>query len=193
MNRYQKFLAFSALGSALLTLSACSLTPPKHMMDIQAGETFELKQAVAIKAQSARVYIQNGEITGAGFNRYEPHCRIEIRELSEQKSTIQTENFKISSVRIGEEAVAANAFSQHYAMLGFGISTAFANDSDNDSARVETMDYVHLYLQSDKQPNVLRLTCAGSLSNGDPMDEPRSHRPQRDKINQILGQIGAIR
>ncbi|MBO1927753.1 hypothetical protein J3998_09210 [Thiomicrorhabdus sp. 6S2-11] len=182
--------------AALVTISACSMSPPKFMMDVQQGESFVLQQPVTIGAGRARVYIQHGQITGSGFDRYEPHCRLETRDLNPQGRTIQPDSFTISAVRIGEEAVAAKQTKTSDFMLaatGGFIGQAMANDSDNDSNRVPTMDFVHLYLQSDKQPNVLRLTCAGSLSDGDPFDEPRSHRPEREKINKILGEIGSIK
>lgn len=189
-------IAFVGAGLAglLALFSGCSMSPPKFMMDIQQGETFELKQPLSMAGGQARIYIQHGQVTGSGFDRFEPHCRLETRDLNPQGATIQPDSFAISKVRIGEEAVANQSKHQTdriYASLLVG--QAMANDSDNDSNRVPTMDLVHLYLHSEKQPDVLRLTCAGSLSDGDPFDEPRSHRPERNKINQILGNIGQIR
>lgn len=191
-------IAFVGAGLAglLALFSGCSMSPPKFMMDIQQGETFELKQPLSIANGQARIYIQHGQVTGSGFDRYKPHCRIETRDLNPQGATIQPDSFTISKVRIGEEAVAQKTLKPSDFILatssGF-IGQAMANDSDNDSNRVPTMDLVHLYLNSEKHPDVLRLTCAGSLSDGDPFDEPRSHRPERNKINQILGNIGQIR
>ncbi|BBP47111.1 hypothetical protein THMIRHAS_24840 [Thiosulfatimonas sediminis] len=182
-----------ATASAVLLLNACSLTPPKHMMDIQQGEHFNLQQSLSIPAGSARVYIQNGQITGYGFDRFEPHCRLEVKTLREQATLIQADQFKITAVRIGEEAVAERTTQSVPQMLAnFGLQPAMASDSDKDSNRTPTMDYVHLYLQSANQPDVLRLTCAGALSDGDPFDAPRSHRPQREKIKEILGKIAQI-
>lgn len=42
------------------------------------------------------------------------------------------------------------------------------------------------------RPDVLRLTCAGRLSNGDPQDAPDSWRPDLARINAMLGSYGRI-
>ncbi|WP_130538441.1 hypothetical protein [Thiomicrorhabdus indica] len=182
---------FSGLITSLAIIglfSACSSAPPSHMMNIKQGQTFELKVPIDIPAGSAKTYIQFGKVTGRSFNQTEQHCRIEINELQNQTTTIQPEQFKISNVEIGEEQIAAKTLPAGGIQLAFvGNAMAFG-----DNQRPETMDYVHFYLDSTQQPNVLRLTCSGALSNGNPFDEPRSHRPQREQINQILGTIGQM-
>lgn len=181
-----KNLMLTAIVTAI-GLSACSATPPAHMMNIHAGEEFELKQAIQIPAGKARSYIQSGKLSGSGFNQYEPHCRLETKELQAVDTIIQPEVFTISKVEIGEEQIAGK-------IPPAGIQFAFVGNAmaSDDYQRIETMDYVHLYLKSDKQPNVYRLTCAGSLSNGDMFDAPRSYRPQREQVNTILGSVGHI-
>lgn len=179
-------------------LSSCSLTPPKSMMNVQAGETFVLKQAITFPAEKTRQFIQFGEVTGSGFNHSEQHCRIELYEMSKQAVTIQPESFIISRVQLGEEQIARTDRSMQFAANQYAaIQTDIAKDpimlAMDNYDRPETMDLVHLYLKSDKQPNVYRLTCAGALSNGDLKDAPRSYRPERADINRILGNIGMIR
>ena len=48
-------LKLAILGTALSGLfalfSGCSMSPPKFMMDVQQGETFELKQFCAVGCQ----------------------------------------------------------------------------------------------------------------------------------------------
>lgn len=191
MKTDHKFHSLWKTGIALiitgtLIAAGCSLTPPKHMMDIQKGEVFILKQALTIPAEKARVYIQFGK-AAAGFSHFEQHCRLEIKQLQDKMTVIQPDKFRISKVSIGEEQVASNRATPSIQLAFTGSALA-----SNDNQRPETMDYVHLYLRSAKQPNVLRLTCAGALSNGDPFDAPNSYRPQRQQINRILGTIGQI-
>lgn len=200
MSLTTKLLAASVIALGLL--SACDTTPPKHMMDIQAGERFILTQPLNIAANSSRSYIQNGQILdSAGFNQFRPHCRLEVRSLSEQTTIIQPDDFKIVQVKIGVEAIAGNKrpqTGQQLALLAWSNMTMFsatahaASDSDNDVGIEPTMDFVELYLSSSKQPDVFRLTCAGSLSDGDAFDAPHSYRPERQQINRILGDIGQI-
>lgn len=176
-----------AVMLAAAGLGACSSTPPTQMMNIQAGEQFELKQTIQIPAGKARSYIQFGKLSGSGFNHYDQHCRIEIKALQPSNTIIEPETFVITRVQIGEEQI-AQRLPTGGIQLAF-VGTAMASDQYQ---RPETMDFVHLYLQSDKQPNIYRLTCAGSLSNGDMFDAPRSYRPQREQIQTILGAVGTI-
>jgi hypothetical protein len=197
MIQINKGLTFLGLIS-VFALSSCALAPPKSLMDIQAGEVFVLETPLTISPNHSRSFIQFGEVTGGSFNRREPHCRIEVRNLSEQPQTIQPERFSITRVNIDEEMIALR---NQPIQLAMNDSIAPTTMTDGASAKMlvlggyersETMDLVHLYLQSKQQPNVYRLTCSGSLSNGSLADAPRSYRPQRQQIEKILGEIGHI-
>ena len=198
MIRINKILA-RLLPIGALTLSSCAVQTPISLMDIQAEEVFVLQTPITIPPNKSRSFIQFGKLTGGSFDRSEPHCRIEVRNLSELPQTIQPERFVITQVNIDEEMIAlrnqpiqlamydtinpttmTDALPQNFLALGGGYE------------RPETMDMVHLYLQSKQQPNVYRLTCSGSLSNGTMADAPRSYRPQRKKVQQILGKVGHI-
>jgi hypothetical protein len=180
------------------TLSACNTQPPKSLMDIQAGETFVLQKPMAIRANHSRSFIQNGVLTGSSFNRREPHCRLEVSRLNEQPQTIQPEGFVITHVNIDEEMIALRNLPIQLAMNDSMNATTMTDASATrlyalgGDESPETMDLVHLYLKSKQQPNVYRLTCSGSLSDGSPADAPRSYRPQRQQIQKILGKIGHI-
>jgi len=203
MTLFSAPVRFSLLLT-LLSLSACSLTPPKSMMDVQAGYTFTLKKPVTVPAHDARAFIQDGQITTHhGFNRYEQHCELEVKDLSRKPQVIQPGTFTITKVRIDSEAIASRQTpTVFYAMNDINPYPnqtlrdlpAHVNLADNDGgAGIDpTMDLVYLYLESKTQPNILRLTCAGSLSRGNPLDAPRSQRPQQKQINQILGSYGEV-
>lgn len=185
--------SLSILLTALMgVLGGCALSAPKHLMDVQPGEHFYLKQPITIPAGKTRQFIQFGELSGSHFNHSEPHCRIEIYELKAQDTVIQPQKFAISRVQLGEEEIALNRKSVQLAANEYGSYPSNQLVLAYDQQRPETMDLVHLYLKSESQPNVYRLTCAGALSDGNLMDAPRSYRPQRDKINQILGKIGTV-
>jgi len=185
--------------SATITLYGCSLQSNRTIGDIQAENTFILNKDIQIPANSARVFIQNGHLTSRnGFDHSEQHCRLEVNELSEHKQTVQVGSFEIISLSTDEEMIAQSQSEK--IQLAFStvdqVKTDYLTFIDylglNSQERPETMDLIHLNLKSDKQPNVMRLTCAGSLSKGDIADAPRSYRPDLKSINKILGDIGYI-
>ncbi len=189
-------LSFS-LGA--LALTSCATQPPASLMDVQAKEVFVLNTPIRIEPNRARSFIQFGQLSGGGFDHSEPHCRIEVRTLSETPQTIQPERFIIQRVTIDEEMIALQEHPIQLA-LNDAVSPITMTDASSHAMfalgdgfeRIPTMDLVHLYLESEQQPNIYRLTCAGSLSNGSMADAPRSYRPQRQKIQQILGEIGQL-
>ena len=196
INLYKNKWIGLGLALSVGLLTGCSNTPPKSQINVQAGEHFILNQAITIPAGKVRHYIQFGQLTGSGFSSYDKHCRIELYKLPEKAFIIQPQRFLIDRVTTDEEMIA-----QTEVAIQFAANYYSANQTDamplhaiafGENQRVETMDLVHLYIKSDSQPNVYRLTCAGSLSNGDMQDSPRSHRPQRSDINRILGAVGSI-
>ncbi|MBD3611691.1 MAG: hypothetical protein HUJ13_04665 [Hydrogenovibrio crunogenus] len=203
----KKILTLTAVTLTTIMVSSCSSIPSGNRMDIKAGDTFTLKKPVTFAPDHARVFIQYGKQTRQStYEKYDQHCRLEIKTLKNHSQTIQPDTFKITQVRIDVEEIASQSPPQHtpvyYAMndreyvpkstLGRPQSTWVKLSLGGDSEPPETMDVVHLYLSSKKQPHILRLTCAGSLSAGDPMDAPRSYRPQKTQINTILGSYGSI-
>ncbi len=194
MANINKILA-SLLPLGVLMFSACAMQPPTSLMDIQAGEVFVLKTPITIQPNQSRTFIQFGQITGSSFDHSEAHCRIEIRNLSELPQVIQPERFIIKQVNIDEEMIALRNQTTQLA-LNDAITPTTMTDSTSINMvayeRPATMDLVHLYLHSKQQPNVYRLTCSSSLSNGSLADIPRSYRPQRQQIQHILGKIGHI-
>ena len=177
-------------------VSACSNTPPKSQINVQAGEYFTLKQAIQIPAGKVKSYIQFGKVSGGSFSRFDQHCRIELYALSNTATPIEPQRFLIERVAIDEESIAQKPLGIQLATNQYsGIQTdilPISLTAFGENQREETMDLVHMYLKSDRQPNVYRLTCAGALSNGNPLDAPRSYRPQREQINRILGATGSV-
>lgn len=189
----KKMLRISIQKILLLTLplfllQGCISTPHKELADYAAYPTFELQQPVSIDADSTRVFLQNGQ-AGNGFNHFEQHCRLEVKTLKPIKQILSPDIFKVTRVQLGEEMIAAS--NQPLLLARLDSPTLYAmGASDNEPP--ETMDLIHFYLHSERQPDVYRLTCAGSLSNGSLQDYPRSIRPDANKINEILGDIGVL-
>ncbi len=182
--------------AAIISLSACIHTPQTELESYSHYGTLKINKAITIAPDTARTYFQNGQ-TANGFNQYAQHCRIEVTKLSEMKQQILPEEFKITKISLDEEYIASkDKPSSLYWAQAQATQYDFANSIQlaytGDSQRPETMDLVHFYLHSSKQPNIYRLTCAGALSNGRPQDYPHSVRPDADIINQILGSYGQL-
>lgn len=192
------FFILSLIGLSLI--SACSSQPIKQYSGIYLGDYLVLKRSLNIHPGSARVFIQNGQISSKGFNRYDQHCRIEVKQLSEQMQIVPPGRYRIEGISVDEEQIATNTNLNLALNTHFGIFTDFhgvggymgIGIGSDPFYRSETMDLVHLYLNNPNYNNILRLTCASSLSDGNIMDAPQSYRPDLASINQILGYIGYI-
>lgn len=175
------------LFAGALLFAGCSQFETTRNFDIQPGQFFVLHQPIEIQADQTRRFIQYGKFTSrTAFDRRSQHCRIEVRELSEKPQTIQPERFEISRIKFNSEPIAQSQ-PLYFAAVGFHFGLSI---SLNDDGPTEQMELVEIYLQSNQQPNVMRLVCASSLSDGSPMDYPHNQRPNAKQIGQILGEIG---
>jgi len=197
--KYQ-FALYALIVSVFLSLTACFGLTMKQYDNLNIKQQFILNKPLTIAPNSARSYIQNGKRLGsAGFNHQQQHCRLEVKNLSDKQQVIHPETFKITSIQIDEEMIATNKTKQvqlamnDYAPVQSDALPSPINFAEDSTLREETMDLVHLNLTSSTQPNVMRLTCSGSLSNGDLQDAPESYRPNLKQINSILGQVGHIK
>ena len=131
----------------LLSIAACqtpniaddnatvSLTP--------AIATVTLNKEFPIRPDRTNEYIQNGEITlFEHISEYDPFCKLELRNLAEVARVIQPDTFTVS--RIYQET----EFAGFRKMILAG---------DGSSGLI--MSTTYLYLQSEKQPGIFRLSC----------------------------------
>lgn len=180
------------IRTLLIGIFAFTLIGCEHLTeqtDIASGQVFVLTQPIEIKADTTRRFIQNGQLTSQfAFDRRLQHCRLEVRTLAEQSRIIEADEFEITRIRFDSEAIAMR---QQFLAAGAGFNLQLAQDDDGGPA--EMMDLIMLYLKSERQPDVMRLVCAGALSDGNTMDYPRNLRPKLDQIHQILGDYGYIR
>jgi hypothetical protein len=185
--------------------AGCSQNAIDKSLQLFPGEKLVLQQTVTIEPNSATRFIQNGKFTTrSGFDRSEPHCRLEVKEVKETEQSVQPDTFEVTRVQINEEEVAqshptniqlaANDIHPYFS-IGIGVGNGAVGGVIGLGGEIqptETMDTVELYLHSNKQPQVLRLVCAGALSDGNLLDAPRSYRPDFTTINKILGPIGHL-
>ncbi len=175
------------LSLFLLTflLVACQNMPPRPYASIKH---FMLEQPVVIPAGTTRIFFQQGAAKPyEAVDWYAPWCALEVRTLKETATTVRPDTFVITRIQLDEMEVAVRPGMQLAALWKGSAALALGGQE-----RPQTMDAVHLYLHSARQQDVLRLTCAGRLSDGDPQDAPDSWRPDPARINAILGGYGHL-
>lgn len=130
---------------------ACSTGPvdPEHSpyYAIPTGSSLVLQQEVVIPANKAAIYIQYGEVkTYKEIDKYYPHCKFEVRTIREQNQTVKADTFIVTRTATDETIVRRQNSPFRYVDIdGGGISFI-------EMFRI-------MYLHSDQQPDVLRLSC----------------------------------
>ena len=134
-----------ALCCLLLLITACQQLPPLDRVDteVAAITTVTLTQAFPIRSNRSSEYIQGGEIMPyVAISEYYPHCKLELREIAEFERIVEPETFSVSRVY------------QQAEFAGFrNVMLAGGGDSG------QIMSTTYLFLQSEKQPGIFRLSC----------------------------------
>ena len=117
-----------------------------------SGDTASLTPAIVavtlhhefpIRPDRTNEYIQNGEITLFDhISEYDPFCKLELRKLADVARVIQPDTFSVT--RIFKETEFAGF--RKIMLAGDGSSGLI-------------MSTTYLYLQSEKQPEIFRLSC----------------------------------
>lgn len=153
-----------------------------------SGSYLVLKQPLKVQAGRARVFIQDGGATDApgrvlsgGFDHYRPHCAFEIQSVKHAGFTIEPDTFLITQVQGSLERVVV-AEPLRLAALGLTVGGL---EGPGSSAYHEGY---HFWLASERQPQVMRMSCYGVYS--EPYDlEP----PTLQEIRTVLRGIAEIR
>jgi hypothetical protein len=172
------------LGLLPLVLAGCATAPagPDSPWALPPeGSALQLHQSIRVAAGRTRSFLQQGRsLPGGGINQLEASCNLEVRTLEEQPRSIEPDRFRILGTRRQVETVVqgpagpAGSF-RRVGLLGGG-------DSPPD-----VMHVIHFNLQSERQPDVMRLTCRGAL------DAPwRAQPPSLNEIREALGGIATF-
>ena len=163
------------LGSLILTACTQTVVPKfdSPYYKIPLGSILVLHQSLTIPANQARVIIQNGRLVGRrDRDQYYPYCEFEILTLSESDQVIFPDRFKIHKL---SKQMDTSRLQVMYASL-------IMADNDNRLIAYNTV----MYLSSQKQPDVYRLSCM--YWTDDPMDDHLSV----NQMNKTLGNILSI-
>lgn len=152
-----------------LSLTACQSTAelPKTSpyFKIPVGSYLVLNQALEIAPTSATVRLQFGQIISRFDTQdFEPTCVLESNNVDATAQRIEPDRFKIIRVRQGDNALSAQA--QPPTGL-ISVSTRFVSGGGRQYFKTE------LFLRSEKQPQVLAMTCQHAREAGSTLFELR--------------------
>ncbi len=166
----------------VLLLSGCGTgavhDPASRYYRIPVGTQIKLHQPLSVPGGRTRLFLQRGVVLGGGLDQYHPSCNFELYTLSEQVRVIEPDVFMVVRVQRGFEEVVS--------LGGIKLATVGYYPFDWFDAPMVSRFY-HFYLGSDRQPDVLRLTCHGAFD-----EMPRADLPTLAEIHEALGAVATI-
>ncbi len=148
------------------------------------GSKVLVKQDIPVPPGWARTFFQRGEAVGYyQVDWYSVNCNFEINQVSEQIRYIQPGEFLVSRVEQQIEGVVHRP-GQPVRLAAAGRFAV----SGVDAGGVLLNQAVHLWLESEEQPEVRRLSCRGTLD-----DAPNAQFPSIAEMRQALGSVAEIR
>ena len=141
------------------------------------GATLVLKQPLQVPAGQARVHIRAGN-AGAGQNY--TRCAFEIERVNHAGFTIQPEAFPITLVQGSLTPVVAVE-----AVRVAGLLLAGGMDGPGSGGYYEGY---HFWLASERQPQVMRMSCYGMFA-----EPPDLQPPTLWEIQRVLSGVAEIR
>jgi hypothetical protein len=167
--------------AAAVLLAGCQQAPVRdeasHDSRVSVGSSFVLHESLSVPAGHARVFLQGGKVVAKKkLDLYRPHCDFEVRSVSDGSLRIAPDSFLVTKVIVYEEEVVSRPQPLRYAAY------PMVRVSGGDGSFSLITRFVRHNLSSEKQPEVMRLTCHGGL------DMPFYARtPGIAEIRQALG------
>jgi hypothetical protein len=142
------------------------------------GSTLVVKKPISIPAGEVRVFLQHGELfRKSDFDRYKPSCSLELRKLADVPREIQPDDFIVTKVqRVMQEVV-------HNGQPALGLVKV----TFDEGGKPMVVHGYHLWLGSDKQPDVMRMTCRGYFN-----DINRAEPPSLNDVTRSLGDYAEL-
>jgi hypothetical protein len=143
------------------------------------GSTLEVKKPITVPGGETRVFLQRGELfKKSDFDRYEPSCSLELRKLADVAREIQPDNFIVTRVqRVTQQVVQAVIASPKLMKVAF-----------DEGGKPMVVHGYHLWLGSDRQPDVMRMTCRGYFD-----DISRADPPSLNDVVKSLGDYAELK
>lgn len=149
----------AAIVAACLIVAGCQQSPVRDESSprsrIPVDSVIVLEKPLTIPAGHARVFLQGGKVKAKSkINRYHPHCNFETRQLSDGTLTIEPDRFIVTQLVGDETEIVHQQGPLRYAALRRVGGEAFVS---------QTSRFIEHYLDSEKQPGVMRMTCHGGF------------------------------
>ena len=144
------------------------------------GARLQVHQPLPVAAGRARVFVQDGNVTGGGFNGYRTHCAFEIESIDHAGVTIEPDTFQI--VRVQHTVVQVV---QARPLMMAGLSHAFAGLGGAGSSSYH--EGFHFWIYSERQPDVRRMSCYGVYAQPYEL-----YPPTLEEISVALGGLAVI-
>lgn len=123
---------------------------------VPAGSRLVLERELTIPGDRAAVYIQGGQVSSYwSVNPYYPYCKFEVRFPKDTPQKIQPDDFAVTRA-YQETPPMVRAEPQRFDGRARLVRVS-AQDSGGVSA---TVFATTMWLRSDRQPDVSRMTCA---------------------------------
>jgi hypothetical protein len=176
-----------------LILAACSTSSAVReaaghgFLQLQ-GASLVLNRALTVPAGKARLFIQSGQapgsrvsLLGGGFNQYQPHCSLEVRSVDHNGFEVRPDTFEITRVQASLQQVVSREPIRVAALRLAGM------EGGGDGSAMYHEGY-HFWLASDRQPEVMRVSCYGVFA-----EPPDLQPPTLEEIRQALGDVAELR
>lgn len=156
---------------ATLFLGACAPAKVRdESMDAYVdlvGGSVVLNRALTVPPGSARVFLQRGEVVAKqDLHLYTPSCDFEVYDVLEADQVIEPDRFAITRAGVGmREWVLQGPVYLAAASGAIGLGGGMNWVARDDGAPMVMYTW-EMQLRSERQPNVLKLTCRGEM--GDP-------------------------
>lgn len=143
------------------------------------GSSLALKRQLTVPGGETRIFLQGGEMMKKSrFDRYRPSCSFELRKLAETPRTIEPDSFIVTRIeRLIQEIV----------QRGEPAPGLFRSGLDDDSSPPFVVRGYHLWLGSERQPDVMRMTCRGAFA-----DMHEAYPPTLNEVKRSLGDYAEL-
>jgi hypothetical protein len=177
------------LTICLTVLTGCSrdlndYTQPWYYPGV--GAKLVLHQRLTIKPDTAALYIQQGKITGSKHSRFDPYCKIRVRNVANTITYINPDTFTIT--RSGHHTELVAGLSGIYVPLGGSFRPQARIQIGSADAPSDITETIFMKLSSNRQPNVISLICGGVEDN-----PANAEPPTFQEMETALGNIMSLK
>ncbi|MCP3869064.1 MAG: hypothetical protein GY703_13375 [Gammaproteobacteria bacterium] len=179
-NQPWKIVRHICLLVVILLLSGCSslteVPEGSPFSPLEPGSVLELHRVLEIAPGTTRVFLQRGKIIEkSAINAFDTSCDIEVKDLLAEVQVIEKDTFTVVREEFGQEAVVEWS----------GVKLALMGNWLGGGYSIHR--YRRIWLHSEQQPQVMRLTCRGAWE-----EVVRATPPTLPEIKITLGKVLSI-